>query len=303
MRYSLPVQALTLDRTYCEKKTAMMVLARLLDIEENTVDSFLPAIFTGTFAHYVLQETLLNTIEQIVAIYQNTLDLDTALKRVLTTNAAYFLNTFRSGSNLIAQSLFDSCMHALITNMDNFRTLCKRVLIPTEAGFYNSVIDGEFALNHELGGFELQGYVDLLYQMDANTLVFVEIKSGKNNPNNSKQVKCYQEMAEVNNWFPKLKIISEVWYPFEDPSQLITNTRKGQNSILGDIETFLRKCIAAENLDIFSTPYSPKICESCNICKSPFHRKLLVQLAQKQHHDEWNALIDSLMPKEVEMIE
>ncbi len=290
LRYVLPIHPLTVDRTYCEKKAAMIVLARLLEVEEPLIDSSQPSLFGGAFTHHVIQETLLRDFEQVNALYQSTQNLDLALKKVLLANAAHYLKTFRQGTEPITFSLFTSCKRTFLKTLNNFIELCKRVILPTTTELHNLVIDGELFLYHELGLFELQGYVDLLYWRDSKTIAFVEIKSGNRNSNNSKQVKCYEEMAEINNWFPDSKIIAEVWYPYEIAARRVTSTRKNKIPILQDIRVFLMKCLKAESLDIFATPYNEKICNYCNLCGSHFHDKIIDQLMDFRQDYEWKDL-------------
>lgn len=289
MKYVIGGKLLTVDKAFCEKKAALAVLSRLLEIDMPEIDSFQPKIFLGDFGHFILQHTLLWDFESIVSFYQATSDLDLALKKSLRRNALYYLQTFKSGKNKISSNLIDLCKRHFKSSLDNLVSLCKQVITETEDGIHSLIIDGEFVLFYEIGVLELQNYVDLVYQKDKSTICFVEIKTGKKHSANSKQVKLYQEIAELGNLFPDMKIISEVWYPFEPGARIISKTRKNDISIIREITFFIKKCINANNLFVFEEPFKKdKICSYCKLCSSPFYKALERKLRYFKSNNELN---------------
>ncbi len=199
------------------------------------------AALKGRILHYILQHTFrwnfdhvrhfhhsgLSDVESLESAMQSTLE---SWKNILTTTGY---------KNLDRQSILDALTSAE-DDIFSLSMVSQGALQTTESSIESLAVSDEYNVTHKVNDYiMLVGKVDLLLYRD-NTLVVVELKTGRKYDTDEWQLQLYGDMIALNHgssediklelWYPKIKKVIQVEHSngacLKDLEQILSNVNE-----------------------------------------------------------------------------
>ena len=110
--------------------------------------------------------------------------------------------------------------------------------------------------------FTIAGKIDLLFTV-SDKIFIIDLKTGRENPNNHLQVQLYTEI--IKQQYPEKEVIGQIWYLTRDNP--IIETVTPTNSLLLKLEHLVETLPAINSVDILTRNQGKrKDCYYCKLC-------------------------------------